>query len=351
MIEPILQEQIIEEIKELAKTIGRQPSREEWRKHFRHGGGRPDKYGGYANLVRIALYPSPDSEVEIEKPPEDEMSDEELIEYRAAAFERRKNHTEGLKAVKVRMKLDGPVGICHLGDPHIDDNGTDIKTLEHDTGVVRTTPGLFAANVGDNTNNWTGRLARLYDQQNATAAEAWQLTNWLIEQCDWLYLIGGNHDLWSGAGNPINWMIRHKQCAYGPSRIRLCLRFPGTKRIVHINARHDFRGTSQWNPAHAVMKSASMGWHDEILICGHKHKSGYGLIKDPKTGVISHALQVASYKRCDEYAAERNFPDQHLSCSMTTIINPKATEENDLVNVFLNLDRAADYLTYLRNKK
>ena len=337
---------IIDEIKKLTKILGRPPKRDEWKSHFRHGGAIPNKFGGFTNLVRMALYEK--KPMEIEEISSEVLDIDDIIAHKAKIYDRQHNYDEKLKGVSVKINMDGPYGICHFGDPHVDDNGTDIMALQHDMKIVNETKGMFAANVGDMSNNWTGRLAHLYADESVSAKEAWALVKWLINSCEWLYLIGGNHDLWSGASNPIKWMIKQQNCAYGPSRVRVCLKSPSTKRIINVNARHDFSGTSQWNPAHAVMKAASMGWHDEILICGHKHKSGYGVIKDPKTGVISHAIQVASYKRCDDFAAARNFPDQHLSCCVTTIINPEAKEENDLINVFLNLERAADYLNYLR---
>ena len=71
--------------------------------------------------------------------------------------------------------------------------------------------------------------------------------------------------------------------------------FPNGKEI-RINARHMFKGNSMWNTAHGVAKAAQMGWKDHILTCGHTHVSGYQVIKDPASGLISHALQVASFK-------------------------------------------------------
>jgi hypothetical protein len=34
--------------------------------------------------------------------------------------------------------------------------------------------------VGDTTNNWTGRLARLYADQSTSAAQAWRIAEWLV---------------------------------------------------------------------------------------------------------------------------------------------------------------------------
>ncbi len=282
--------------------------------------------------------------------PGDPIDVQELLAERKLKFARKRDYEENRKLIPVDIKLDGPIGILHFGDPHVDDDGTDVEALERHTDLVRETEGLFAANVGDTTNNWVGRLARLYGEQSTSAAEAWALAEWFMGRCQWLYVIAGNHDLWSGAGDPIQWMARKVDSLRQPSEARLNLRFPNG-REVRVNARHDFAGTSQWNPAHGPMKAAQMGTHDHIMVCGHKHKSGYGVIKDPANGVISHAIQVASFKVYDRYAMERGFRDQHISPACLTVIDPDAADEVGLVQVFWDAELGAEFLRWLRAKR
>lgn len=281
--------------------------------------------------------------------PEDDVSVEDLVEHRKRQFARKRAHEEARKLIRINVEIDGPIAIWHAGDPHVDDDGTDIEALERHTDLVRKTPGMFAANVGDTTNNWVGRLARLYAEQSTSAKQAWKLAEWFMGRCDWLYVIGGNHDCWSGAGDPLQWMTRQVGALYESSEARLALQFPGG-REVRINARHDFSGSSQWNPAHGSMKAAQFGTHDHVLINGHKHTSGYGAIKCAQTGVISHCIQVASYKVFDRYARERNFRDQHISPCAVTVIDPDASEAST-VQVFWEPEPAADYLAHLRKKR
>src|SRR5436309_7547738 len=141
-----------------------------------------------------------------------------------------------------------------------------------------------------------------------------------------IYLVGGNHDAWSGAGDPLTWIAReHNQAAVNrSSEVRIGLKFR-RGRDVTINARHDFKGHSLYNPAHGAMKSLLQGIRDDIALCGHKHTSGYGVLKDPATGKIGHAIQIASYKLIDRYAKEGGFRDQHISPCVVTVIDPLAT--------------------------
>ena len=134
----------------------------------------------------------------------DETADlEDILNKRRAEFKRRRASEESRFLIKCRVRLDGPIGILHMGDPHIDDPGTSIDALEHHINLIKNTEGLFGANVGDLANHWVGRLARLYAYQTTTEAEAWRLVEWLVTSVDWLYIIGGNHDLWVGEGDPV----------------------------------------------------------------------------------------------------------------------------------------------------
>jgi len=275
----------------------------------------------------------------------------DLLERRRAEFGIKEGSEVARKLERVRVSLDGPVGILHMGDPHVDDPGTDIRLLESHIKLINETEGLFGANVGDQQNNWVGRIAHLYGQQTTTQQEAWMLVEWLITSVDWLYLIGGNHDAWSGDSDPMRWIAKQAGAQYREWGARLNLVFPN-KREVRINARHDFKGHSQWNTAHGPSKAIQMGWRDHILTCGHKHSSGYnGPLKCPSTGLLSHAIRVASYKIYDDYAKAGGFMDLNVSPAVVTIINPDLPDTHPgMIQVFHDVELASDFLTYLRSK-
>ena len=289
-------------------------------------------------------------EFSVAAPPEDDVPIEELIAHRKKQYAKKKAHEEARKLIPVKIKVDGPIGILHFGDPHVDDDGTDIAALEHHKKLCMTTEGLFGANVGDVSNNWVGRLAHLYKDQSTSAKQAWALVDWFLKDLKLLYLIGGNHDGWSGAGDPLKWIAKQTDSLYQSSECRLALNFPNGEQ-VRINARHDFGGSSQWNPAHGPMKSIFHGVRDHIAICGHLHKSGYGIIKDPDTLIACHAIQVASYKIYDRYARDKNFRDQNLSPCAVTVIDPSLPQTHpDLVKVFWDADEGVAYLKWKRRR-
>ena len=98
-----------------------------------------------------------------------EFTAEEIICFMKERYKRKVDYEEARKLIKVVVPISGPIGIVHFGDPHVDDDGTDWAALERDIKLVRETEGLFASNIGDTTNNWVGRLGRLYGQQATSA--------------------------------------------------------------------------------------------------------------------------------------------------------------------------------------
>lgn len=275
---------------------------------------------------------------------------DELVSRRKKQFAQKARHEQSRTLIPVHVKIPGPIGILHFGDPHVDDDGTDLELIEKHMRLCREVPGLFGANIGDTTNNWVGRLARLYADQSTSAAESWQLAEWFIQGVPWLYMIGGNHDAWSGAGDPIKWIAAQAGTLYQDSDARLALTFKN-KHVVRVNARHDFAGHSMYNPVHGATKALHMGVRDHVAICGHKHVSGYGVLKDPDTLITMHAIQIASYKVFDRYARERGFRDQNLSPCAVTVIDPELPPTHpDLVKVFWDAFEGAEFLKYKRKK-
>ena len=161
---------------------------------------RPE--GGAPPTRPAALPVAAPSEFTVAALPDDDIDVEQLVEHRIKQFTKKAAHADATRAISVRIKIPGPIGILHFGDPHVDDDGTDLALLRAHSDLTHV-EGVFGANVGDTTNNWVGRLAKLYAEQSTSASQAWKLAEWFIGRTRWLYMIGGNHDGWSGAGDPI----------------------------------------------------------------------------------------------------------------------------------------------------
>mgnify|MGYP003136838789 CR=1 FL=1 len=284
-----------------------------------------------------------------ETPEPEDLPVPEIIEHRKKMYAQKVKGRNSKKLINLNINIDGPIGIAHFGDPHVDDDGTNIGDILQKCDIINDCEGLFAGNLGDIQNNWVGRLGFLYGQQSMSAKESWRLTEYFVNKMDWLYLIAGNHDVWSGDGDPLDFLMRDTKGVYEKWGARMCLNFPNGKKI-RINARHTFKGNSIWNTAHGVSRAIQTGWRDHILTCGHTHVSGYQVLKDPSTGLISHGLQVASFKILDNYADKLGLDCKNIFNCPVTIIDPRyEDDDNRLITTIFSLEKGAEYLNYLRS--
>lgn len=286
---------------------------------------------------------------------------ESLIDRRIGDYSARAAIVKAQSFRRIGVKIDGPIGILHMGDPHVDDDGTDIELLFRHTELTRKTEGLYAANIGDMTNNWIGRLVRLYAEQGTSAKQGREIAEYFLKSADWLYLVGGNHDYWTGGTGVLDWYAKqaglYQSGQFHYHGVRMGLEFYNGFQC-RINSRHDFRGTSEMNNVYGGQKEAKMAFHDHIMVCGHRHISGYGTVSNPapetgdgEVGIISHCIRVGSYKKIDSFAREKGLPYQNFSPAIMTIINPSAVRESAKIHVALDPEDGAEYLTWLRNRK
>jgi hypothetical protein len=167
--------------------------------------------------------------------PDEDIDIKELIKYRNKRYNKKYSAYEQKKLIDIAININGPIGICHFGDPHVDDDGTNLAEIFDLCDLIESTDGMFAGNLGDVQNNWVGRLQALHGQQATTAKESWALTEYFLEKLTWLYLIAGNHDVWSGDGDPLDFIMRGKPTIYQQHGARMNLVFPNG-RTVRINA-------------------------------------------------------------------------------------------------------------------
>lgn len=287
-------------------------------------------------------------ELNIAQPPNGDETIEEILARKVSLYERKKQLADFNNLINVSVNGSKAIGICLLGDPHIDDDGCDIITLQNDLKTINETDGMYAGHVGDLTNNWVGRLARLYAYQTTTAGQAIKLMEWMLNAAPNLFVIGGNHDCWNQGMDLISFVMRSHQSVVNPHGARIALNF-GNGRQVRIHARHDFKGHSQYNPTHGHRRAQLWeGNKDHVYVSGHRHSDACSMIPQ-SDGTCSWAFMVSGYKVIDEYADAGGFTSQRANPSVTLIIDPNASEA-ELVKPFWNAQAAAEYLTYLRGK-
>lgn len=294
----------------------------------------------------------PADELDIPSPPDPNEPIADLIARKAKQFQRDETSREFHKLVRIGVKQRGPVVIAAVGDPHVDDDRCDIHRLIADMTLIGKTPGMYALHLGDITNNWVGRLGRLYAHQSTSASDGIRLSEHIFKLAPPLAVVAGNHDLWNEGMSWLNFCVRQAGVeakliqAHG---VRMELAFPGGKPI-RIHARHDFPGHSQYNPNHGLIKEHLFGQRDHINIAGHKHIDSVSAAPSPE-GFVHWAFRVSGYKAFDDYAASINAKEMKMAPTVGLFINPEAKHAAEVVKPFWCLEEAADYLAFKRKRK
>jgi hypothetical protein len=278
-------------------------------------------------------------------PPKDEPLDD-LIARKKAGLARGVAHEAWAKLVPVQVREQRPIGVLLVGDPHVDDDGCDIGQLEHDLTTVGKTAGFYAGHIGDLTNNWVGRLARLYAHQATTFNDGLRLTEWLLGLCPNLFVVNGNHDCWEKGSDLLRFIV--SAGVHQSHGARLALRWPGGQE-VRIHARHDFPGRSQFSDTHGMKRELLFGHKDHILVAGHTHVDE-ARVEPSIDGEVHWLFRVSGYKVLDEYAREHRFRPKRLAPAVSVVINPTAKIPAEVVKPFWDVEAAADYLTFARKR-
>lgn len=253
----------------------------------------------------------------------------------------------------VKVKDTKPIGVMWFGDPHVDDDGCDWGLLKSHIELCKK-PGVYAANIGDTTNNWAGRLITKYASQETSVKTARRLAEWFMLDSGirWLVFLLGNHDQWGDGSEILSQMAkRHatQKVVMHDWEARFSLNFPNGEKI-NIWAAHDFPGDSQWNPLHGPVKAARFGPDVDLLVCGHKHNWGVSHWELADKGTCPLMIRTRGYKFNDEYARRIGKTEQSEGASIFTVINPHSATRGGRLMAFADVERGVDFLQWLRGK-
>jgi hypothetical protein len=297
--------------------------------------------------IGVAPAESPPAPILPEFPDED-VPVENIIDHMAKRFEKRKASHEAHTWFPIQIKDKKPIGLFWFGDPHLDDNGCNWTVLKRDIELCKNTEGLYGVNIGDTTNNWAGRLVKLYANQDTSVKTARRLAEWFLMKSgvSWLVILLGNHDVWGDGAEIIAQMVKrhgtHKVVCHD-WEARFCLSFANGWQ-PRIYAAHDFPGHSQWNPLHGPMKAGQMGDEAELFVCGHKHNAAFFEFENAARGLFQRFVRVRGYKFLDDYARRLGITEQTTGCSAVTVFDPETRK----ITVFSDVEEGAAYLAFKR---
>lgn len=285
----------------------------------------------------------------------DDQPVDDIIAQRKARFAARQAAARSRRWMEFKVRADGPFGLVVVGDPHLDDNGCNWPSLDRHMALLETTPALFGIGGGDYTNNWAGRLQRIYADAEVTRKDAWRLAEWFFGrqkptgQSVWWLLLKGNHDAWSGASDPLDWMTRG---AAALEDWRAQIRATAANGVsTPIDISHNHKGHSQWNPLHGPMKEAQLGGQARVLISNHLHNWGCLETEHPNIpGHVYWACRARGYKHLDSYAVTNGFGDQQYGASVVIVVDPDK-EGPQQIRCIPDVEEGVEFLKFKRGER
>jgi transposase-like protein len=282
--------------------------------------------------------------------PDDDLPTEELIEIARRRNRKRLAHAASRKWYPIKVNIAGPIAVAFIGDPHVDDDGCNWDLLYRDCALLRDTEGAFAVNVGDTTNNWVGRLSRLFANQEASQETARKFARWMLADSGvrWLTWIMGNHDLWN-EGEEILRRMRTTHVPMEDHQAQFDIVFPN-KRHCRTWVAHQFPGNSMWNSLHGHQRAAHLKSEAHIYAAGHTHNWAIHQEESASRDFTYWLLRARGYKFVDDFAEKLGHHQQQEGATITAVIDPEAKTGASYIQCFADLEPAMQYLGWLRGK-
>lgn len=281
--------------------------------------------------------------------PDPDLPIAQIVQYRKNAFERKHANVLAKRWRRFGVPTSGPYALMFVGDPHLDDDGCNWPLWEDHCDLMANTEHLYAVNIGDVSNNWSGRLAKLWAEQESGASSTKRLVKHYLgeRKIPWFLWLHGNHDMWDG---PVGRDI-FESCA--PSYItmedwqaKVTLVSPNG-RETRLWAAHNFKGNSIWNPMHGPLRAAQMEDWAHLYVAGHHHNCGLFQHENPHRDFVANGMRVRGYKFIDHYADVHQFGSHQYGASGVAIVDPNGDKLNS-VTCFLDPHEAVDYLAFKR---
>ena len=281
-------------------------------------------------------------------PPPD-IDTDDIIDIMKRRYSRRAEHAQAKRWRTFDVPCSGPYALMFFGDPHVDDDGCNWPLLFDHCELAAKTPNLYAVSVGDVSNNWTGRLARLYAEQETSAETARRLIRWLLVESGvpWWLWIHGNHDAWSG-GIPLIEGMNVNRVVMEDWQAKVTLR--SGDHDLRLWIAHNFPGTSQWNKLHGAQKAAQMKDWAHIYAAGHHHNWALHQEEHDHRDFVYWLARVRGYKHLDTYADHLGYGGQNYGASILAVVDPAADKLN-AVTCFADPHEGVDFLAWKKGRK
>lgn len=290
------------------------------------------------------------ADVGFEPTPPDDIPIDEVIAQQARRFRLRHTAAKARDWPAVSVADDRAIGILWFGDPHLDSDGCNWPLLQEHIALCKSGDGVYGANIGDTTDNWAGRLMRLYAEAETSKKTARRLAKWFLTESgvDWLVWLFGNHDEWNDGAEFLRlYNVNGIRMEEWQARFRL--RF-SNGRECKIHAAHNFPGSSIWNSLHGPQRAAHTKADAHLYIAGHTHNWALHQEESASRGFTYWLARARGYKYLDAYADNLGHMPQREGAAILTVIDPVATSDAGFVQCFADPAEGVDYLRWKRSR-
>jgi hypothetical protein len=271
----------------------------------------------------------------------------EILDRKAKHFERKFRAAAERSWFAIKVNETRPYGVLCFGDVHLDDDGCNVPLLKRHLEIA-SRPGVYSVNIGDSSNNWVGRLERLYGHQEASKHTGRRLVEWLMfgSGASWLCWILGNHDTWNEGADFHLRLAKHKIPVID-WRAQFQLVHPsGT--TCRLDASHGRKGSSIWNNLHATLRSARLGELADAYLTGHTHNYGSEDLEIAERRHSTWLVQLRGYKFFDDHALHSGFAEYQRGSAVMLIVDPTKDAKRAVVQCFDDVDLGYRVLEMLR---
>lgn len=227
---------------------------------------------------------------------------------------------------------NGPICLVHIADTHLGSNGVDMQRLREEAEIVRDTPGMWCAFVGDLVDNFIiGKLMNQRMFTNMSVAREWLLAEHYMKMISskLLYNVAGNHDNWTVAVSGVDKLESLNRVAELSANRSMPYDSDELNIVIHVGeaeyptrVRHKWRLNSIYNATHDIEQAARLDdkWPFKIAIGAHKHKGAVSrsFVHDGKTRL---AQNCNTYKVIDQYAKTNAFPKNNDGTVVCAILD------------------------------
>jgi hypothetical protein len=259
-----------------------------------------------------------------------EFDPKDHIESMVKRFTVKQSNKDLTQWMPVKVKNDKVSIVPFMGDPHLDDDGTNWpKIIEHMDIIARMQKqghNCFPVCMGDIVNNWvkSGRLVKKWADQATTQSQSYKLAKYFLKDMGVkfaLYIIG-NHDKWNEFVYLLEEYCQYVDLPMADWRCRFKFVFDNGFEYK-VDAAHDHKGNSVYNKTHAQDRAVLFaGIKPDLILSAHRHTYSLKHDFEPDVGFIWKG-RMSGYKVIDEYAEFLQYESQNVGHSIWAVIDPK----------------------------